>query len=205
MGWLGHLGAQFKADRPKTGGTTGRMRWSDSSGRVEGSYRRFPCFNGISHRKLARRVNPVGKLDYSRVDQLRVLRDRIVASVRHQQHFGIESFGDKARLGDRVRPVLILLAHDDERRGLHLIETSLDRRVAGAGGLDERPPVVAVAHTLPDPLLVLGEVSWWPTGVGPTVVGVPGCRPPRLYQHQPIGKRHQRVWLRVPDERADQR
>src|SRR5215207_2239391 len=46
MGWLGHLGARFKADRPKTGGTTGRMRWSDSSGRVEGSYRRFPCFNG---------------------------------------------------------------------------------------------------------------------------------------------------------------
>src|SRR5215204_5553002 len=60
MGWLGHLGAQFKADRPKTGGTTGRMRWSDSSGRVEGSYRRFPCFNGISHRKLASERNVVG-------------------------------------------------------------------------------------------------------------------------------------------------
>src|SRR5215217_617516 len=97
---------------------------------------------------LPTRVNPLGKLNYSRVDQLRVLRDRVVASVRHQQHFGIESFGDKARLGDRVRPVLVLLAHDDQSRGLHLIETSLDRGVTGAGGLDERAPVLAVAHTL---------------------------------------------------------
>ena len=58
--------------------------------------------------------------------------------------------------------------------------------------------MVAVAHTLADPLLVQVEVGWWPTGIRPTVIGVPGCGPLRLDQHQPIGKCHHMTDEAVP-------